>query len=139
MLDYRAFRVLFILNSSRFIFCFFEFGKYLVNTIYAMKLLKSQICVTITKMEATVKNTDKLIDLLQNDVIIEIEEYIDDLFEVIADNKHAGDEEKKQLKEVQELRDEFRVMLQDAQAGEIDEDECAEIIAEINEMREGED
>ena len=89
-------------------------------------------------MEATVKNTDKLIDLLQNDVIIEIEEYIDDLFEVIADNKHAGDEEKKQLKEVQELRDEFRVMLQDAQAGEIDEDECAEIIAEINEMREGE-
>jgi hypothetical protein len=86
-----------------------------------------------------VKNTDKLIDLLQNDVIIEIEEYIDDLFEVIAENKHAGEEEKKQLKEAQELRDEFKIMLQDTKAGEIEEDECSEIIAEINEMRQGQE
>ncbi len=80
-------------------------------------------------------NIEDLTDLLENDVIPEIEGFIDDLFKKIADNKHASNEDKEQLKEVQELRDEFKLMLQEVKAGEMDEDECAEIIEEIDEMR----
>ena len=84
-------------------------------------------------------NIDDLTDLLENDVIPEIEGFIDDLFEKIADNKHVSSEDKEQLKEIQELRDEFKLMLQEVKAGEMDEDECAEIIKEIDEMRNEED
>ncbi len=80
-------------------------------------------------------NIEDLTDLLENDVIPEIEGFIDDLFEKIADNKHASSEDKEQLKEVQELRDEFKLMLQEVKSGEMDEDECAEIIEEIDTMR----
>ena len=81
------------------------------------------------------KNAEDLIELLQEDVIPEIEDVIDMLFEKINDNKNAGDEEKLELKELQELRSEFLGMLDEAKKGEIDEDECADIIKEIDEMR----
>jgi len=81
------------------------------------------------------KNAEDLIELLQEDVIPEIEDVIDMLFEKINDNKNAGDEEKLELKELQELRSEFLGMLDEAKKGEIDEDECADIIKEIDKMR----
>ena len=79
--------------------------------------------------------TETLIDLLNNDIIPEIEDIIDSLFELINDAKTATSEVKQELQELQELKTEFKVMLEEAQTGELEEDEAEEILAEIEEMR----
>ena len=66
-------------------------------------------------------NVEDLIDLLSNEIIPEIEDVIDGLFELINDTKTATDDVKKELEELQELKTDFKVMLEEAQAGEIDE------------------
>jgi len=81
------------------------------------------------------KNAEDLIELLKEDVIPEIENVIDGLFESVNANKNASAEDKQELKELQELRSEFVGMLEEVKNGEMDEDECAEIIEEIDAMR----
>ena len=76
----------------------------------------------------------ELEDLIKNDVLIEIEDYIDELFEIIA-SKKADDNTKEELKEMQEMKKDFEDMLVDLTKGEIDDEECKEIIEEINDMR----
>jgi len=83
--------------------------------------------------------TEELIDLLNNDIIPEIEDVIDGLFELINDAKTATDEIKQELHELQELKTEFKVMLEEAMTGELEEEEAEEILAEIAEMRAGTD
>lgn len=76
----------------------------------------------------------ELEQLIKNDVLVEIEDYIDELFEIIAAKKE-DDRTKEELANIQEMRDDFNLMLEDIASGEIDEEECKEIIEEINEMR----
>ena len=76
----------------------------------------------------------ELEDLIKNDVLIEIEDYIDELFEIIAAKKE-DDGIKEELKEMQEMKKDFEDMLVDLENGEIDDEECKEIIEEINDMR----
>jgi len=83
-------------------------------------------------------NTEDLIDLLQNDIIPEIEEVIDELFEMINSNKQASSRDKEELSELQELKRDFKIMLEEALSGDLDEEEAGEIIAEIDEMRSAE-
>jgi len=80
----------------------------------------------------------RLTELLEHDVIPEIESYIDDLYEKIAAEKIATDEDKAQLAELQELKKEFTLLLDETKNGELDEEECRGIIDEINLMREEE-
>jgi len=82
---------------------------------------------------------EALIDLLESDVIPEIESFIDDLYEKIAETKNASEEDKTQLSELQELRKEFTLLLDGTKNGELDEEECRAIIEEIEMMREGEE
>ncbi len=79
--------------------------------------------------------TETLIDLLNNDIIPEIEDVIDDLFELINDAKTATAEVKQELHDLQELKTEFKVMLEEAMTGELEEEEAGEILIEIEEMR----
>lgn len=79
---------------------------------------------------------EDLIDLLENDVIPEIESFIDDLYEKIAETKNATEEDKTQLAELQELKKEFELLLDEVKNGELDEEECRAIIDEIDMMRE---
>ena len=81
--------------------------------------------------------TEELIDLLNNDIIPEIEDVIDGLFELINDAKTATEEVKQELHELQELKTEFKIMLEEAMTGELEEDEAEEILEEIAEMRAG--
>ena len=81
--------------------------------------------------------TEELIDLLNNDIIPEIEDIIDGLFELINDAKTATDEVKQELQELQELKTEFKVLVEEALTGELEEDEAQEILEEIEEMRSG--
>jgi hypothetical protein len=77
---------------------------------------------------------EELEDLIKNEVLVEIEDYIDELFEIIAAKK--DDENiKEELKQVQEMKKDFEEMLADLIHGDIDDEECKEIIEEINEMR----
>ena len=76
----------------------------------------------------------ELEDLIKNEVLVEIEDYIDELFEIIAAKKE-NDEIKEELKQIQEMKKEFEDMLVDLVHGDIDDEECEEIIAEINDMR----
>ena len=83
--------------------------------------------------------TEELIDLLNNDIIPEIEDVIDGLFELINDAKTATEEIKQELQDLQELKTEFKVMLEEAMTGELEEEEAQEILEEIAEMRSGEE
>lgn len=83
-------------------------------------------------------NAQELKKLLEEEVIPEIEEYMDDIFELIADKKSTKEDEE-ELEETRALRDDFREMLEDLEADEIDEEECGEIIEELMEMRTGEE
>ena len=81
---------------------------------------------------------EELVDLLENDVIPEIESFIDELYEKIAETKNASDEDEAELEELQELKKEFGVLLDETKNGELDEEECKAIIDEIDMMREEE-
>jgi allophanate hydrolase subunit 1 len=80
----------------------------------------------------------ELEDLIKNEVLIEIEDYIDELFEISAAKKD-DDAIKEELKQVQEMKKDFEDMLVDLANGEIDDEEAQEIIEEINDMRKEED
>lgn len=87
-------------------------------------------------------NVAELIELISEDVIPDIEDYMDELFGFIADKKNSsGDiaEAKERLEEMRELKADFTEMLDEARNGEIDEDEANEIIDEIHEMMGGEE
>ena len=76
----------------------------------------------------------ELEDLIKNEVLEEIEDYIDELFEIIA-SKKDDDSIKEELKQMQEMKKDFEEMLTDLANGEIDDEEAQEIIEEINDMR----
>ena len=78
----------------------------------------------------------ELEDLIKNDVLIEIEDYIDELFEIIAAKKE-DESTKEELKEMQEMKKDFEELLNDLEAGEIDDEEAQEIYDEIVDMLEG--
>ena len=80
------------------------------------------------------KNSQKLINLLENEVIPDIKEYIDVLFSKIA-SKNYLDEDKTNLKDMQEMLSDFDTMITEAKNDELDEDECQEIIDEIIQMK----
>lgn len=77
---------------------------------------------------------EELASLIKNDVLIEIEDYIDELFEIIAAKKE-DERTKEELGSMQEMRDDFNEMLKDLEENEIDDEEAKEIMEEINEMR----
>ena len=80
----------------------------------------------------------ELEDLIKNEVFIVIEDYIDELFEIIA-SKKEDENTKEELAQMQEMKKDFEDMLVDLENGEIDDEECKEIMEEINDMRKDEE
>ncbi|NQY22206.1 MAG: hypothetical protein HRT40_13060 [Campylobacteraceae bacterium] len=76
----------------------------------------------------------ELEELLKHDVIIDLEDYIDDLFEIVAKKKET-EETKEELKNMQELKGDFEDMLEDIKKGDMDEEEAIEILEELHEMK----
>ncbi len=76
----------------------------------------------------------KLQELIEEVVIPDIEEYIDDIFEEIANNKNASDKVKAELEQMHDMRKEFAEILKDIENRQLDKDECVEIYEEINDM-----
>jgi len=72
--------------------------------------------------------------LIKEDVLLEIEDYIDELFEIIA-SKKDDERTKEELENMQEMKADFEAMLADIDSGDLDDEEAKEIIEEIIEMR----
>ena len=83
--------------------------------------------------------SEQLEQMLTQEIAPDLEDFIDGLFEKIADNKEATEEDKDALKEAQDLRDEFKEMYDDLQSGEMDEEECLEVLEELIAMRQEEE
>ncbi len=77
--------------------------------------------------------------LIQNELIPDVEEHIDDIFESIASQKEATVEERAQLEDMQALRDEYKELLGEINNGQIDEEEAEQLYTELTSMREGDD
>ncbi len=83
-------------------------------------------------------NTQKLYKLLEEEVIADVEDHMDYLYDLIA-KKTATDEDKDDLKEAQMILKEFKNTLIEINNGDMDEEECLELIEELQEMRHLED
>jgi len=79
---------------------------------------------------------EELIELLENVLIPDLEDYMDDLFEVIASSKEKDPETEAELTETREIYQDFQEILEDASSGEMDEEECAEVLEELRQMME---
>lgn len=77
--------------------------------------------------------------LIQNELIPDVEEHIDEIFEGIASAKDATVQERAQLEDMQALRDEYKELLAELNSGDIDEEEAEQLYTELTAMREGSD
>jgi|APCry1669189101_1035198.scaffolds.fasta_scaffold11015_1 predicted transcriptional regulator len=76
--------------------------------------------------------SQKLEEMIKQSVLPDIEDRMDELYEVIADKKNESIEEaKEELEELIEFRDDLKEILVDIECGEIEEDECEEILNDI--------
>lgn len=77
---------------------------------------------------------EKLLNLIHNEVLPDIEEYLDELFELVA-SKKADAGVKDEIKDMQEMKKDFQEMVEELENDEIDDDEAQEIIDEIIDMK----
>ena len=76
--------------------------------------------------------SQKLEELIKQSVLPDIEDRMDELYEIIADKKNESiDEAKEELEELIEFRDDLKEILVDIECGEIEDDECQEIYEDI--------
>jgi len=81
----------------------------------------------------------KLEELLTKVVIPDIDERLDEIFAEIADNKEASEDSKEEIEELREFKADLQDILTDLKNGDIDEDECQELIDDILEAQKGDD
>ena len=84
--------------------------------------------------------SQKLEELIKESVIPDIEDRMDELYTIIADKKNESiDDAKEELEELIEFRDDLKDVLVDIECGEIEEDECKEMIDDILDAQKGDE
>ncbi|MBU0632427.1 hypothetical protein KKA17_07270 [bacterium] len=84
--------------------------------------------------------SQQLEELIKESVIPDIEDRMDELYTIIADKKNESIEDaKEELEELIEFRDDLKDVLVDIECGEIEEDECKEMIDDILAAQEGDE
>ncbi|MDP2076641.1 MAG: hypothetical protein Q8N01_01830 [Sulfuricurvum sp.] len=78
---------------------------------------------------------DQLKHLIENELIPDVEDHVDELFEGIASAKDATADERTQLEDMQALRDEYKELLKELKSGDIDEEEAEQLYTELTAMR----
>ena len=78
-----------------------------------------------------VTSSEKLKRLLEMEIIPDLENAIDELFEEIESAKGATNEQKSDLKELQEMRDECNEIISELDKNELQQDEIEEILSEL--------
>ena len=82
---------------------------------------------------------EELEELLTKSVIPDLDERLDEIFEEIADNKEASEDAKDEIEELREFKSDLQDVLEDIQSGDIDEDECKELIDDIKDAQKGDE
>ena len=77
------------------------------------------------------KNSEKLKNFLTQEIIPDLEDAIDEMFAMIEKAKMASLADKEELKELQEMHAECKDILEEIEAGDMDEEEAGEILEEL--------
>jgi len=86
-------------------------------------------------MEYTMKNSEKLKNLLELEIIPDLEAAIDELFSTIDKAKMASIAQKEDLEEMREMRTECFAIVEELKRDELDEDEVEELLSELIDMK----
>ena len=78
---------------------------------------------------------EQLKNLLENEIIQDLEAAIDETFQMIEKEKTISLTDREELEEMQEMHQECRDILVEIEADEMDEDEAAELLAELVELK----
>ena len=73
--------------------------------------------------------------LIKESVIPDIDESLDAIFEEIAESKEASEDAKEEIEELREFKADLQDVLLDIENGDIDEEECKELIDDILEAQ----
>ncbi len=82
---------------------------------------------------------EQLKELITKSVIPDIDERLDEIFEEISDSKEATIDAKDEIEELREFKADLQDVLEDIANGDIEEDECKEMIDDILEAQKGDD
>ena len=81
------------------------------------------------------KNSEKLKNLLELEILPDVETATDELFEMIDKTKSASAEQKKELEELREMRAECYAILEDMSRHEISDEEIDALLQELMELK----
>jgi len=76
----------------------------------------------------------KLKELIEEVILPDIEEELDNIYEVIAKDKSSNDDQKGTLKDLHDMRDEFKEILEEIENRSLSNEECIELYEEIEDM-----
>jgi uncharacterized coiled-coil DUF342 family protein len=76
----------------------------------------------------------KLKELIEVTVMPDLEDRLDEIFAEIASSKKATAEQNEEIKDLNDMRDEFTNVLKEIEKRELPKEECAELFQEITEM-----
>ncbi len=86
-----------------------------------------------------ISQAQKLEELLTKSVIPDLNERLDEIFEEVTDNKEASKDAKEEIDDLREFKADLQDVLNDIQSGDIQEDECKELINDILEAQKGDE
>ncbi len=81
------------------------------------------------------RSTEKLKNLLENEVIPDLEVAIDELFAKIDKTKNASGADTEDLEEMRDMRTECYAIVEEIKRDEIDEEEADALLSELMEMK----
>ncbi|OHD96805.1 MAG: hypothetical protein A3E21_05090 [Sulfurimonas sp. RIFCSPHIGHO2_12_FULL_36_9] len=82
---------------------------------------------------------EQLKELITKSVIPDIDERLDEIFEEISDSKEASADAKDEIEELRDFKADLQDVLEDIANGDIEEDECKELIDDILDAQKGDD
>ena len=80
-------------------------------------------------------NKEKLKNLIENEIIGDLEEAIDEIFQMIEKDKMISLADRQELEELQEMHAECREILIEIESGEMQEDEAKELLEELIDIK----
>ncbi|MBU1668278.1 hypothetical protein KKC13_07640 [bacterium] len=81
------------------------------------------------------QNSEKLKNFLTLEIIPDLEEAIDEMFSMIEKAKMASIADKEELQELQEMHAECKDIVAEIDAGDMPEEEAAELLEELMDMK----
>lgn len=80
---------------------------------------------------------EELKQLLEKQVIPDVEDALDDIFEQISELKNADEATKEEVQELQDFKADLKDIIKDIESGDISDEECQEIIDDIKQAMQG--